>query len=484
MTDPGETLLGLISISLVGGVIGRGLIYLLNFIIANGLGPEAVGVFAFGTVLMNFGSVLAKAGLDGAVGKLVPVYENDGADPLVTGTLVFAFASVAAVGTVVAAGILLVARADIGLLSPTTTGLTLFAISVPIVAMLRVGTRASQAFKETKYAAITKDLIQPTMAILAAAIGGYVVVDVQFVIAGYVASFLVGVLAITYFLQRQGAFTGRSGLTVDIRRISRLSPPLFLANVSRYLTFWTDVLMLGIFVPAAALGTYQIAYQTSVILTFLLLATNSLFPALVAGHYDEGNMERLREIYSVVTKWLVLTAGFGYAFVVIYSREILGLFGSEFVAAVVPLWVLLTAQLLSVGVGPAGFLLTMSEYERLEMANAAVVALLNLALNYVFIQRIGIVGAAIATAVSITMLNVARLAQVRYFLGLHPYSRRYLPGGAVVVTSAVVTWLARGVPVSDQWSIVLGALVSGCTFVAGIRLVGLHPEDRVLLSSV
>ena len=60
--------------------------------------------------------------------------------------------------------------------------------------------------------------------------------------------------------------------------------------------------------------------------------------------------------------------------------------------------------------------------------------ILNFVLNYLLIPGYGIYGAALATAVSIAAINLLRLFEVRYLLGILPFSRRY---ARVLITAAL-----------------------------------------------
>ena len=482
--DISDSVLGLVSVALVGAIVGRGLTYLLNFVIADGLGPEAVGVFAFGMTVMNVGAIVSKAGIDGAVAKLIPIYENERSDTHIAGTILFAIAFSTIIGVVFAVGIVLASKLDIGLLSQSTSGLYVFAFSIPILAVLRVGTRASQGFKETKYAVYTRDLLRPTTAIVLATIGAYLLMDIKYVIFGYAFSLLVAVGGIILFLTYQGAFSGLSAPSVEATRAIGLALPMFMANLGRYFTFWTDVLMLGIFVQASELGKYQIAYQTTLVLTFILAATNSLFPSLVAGLYDDGQMERLQKVFTTTVKWIVYFTGFGYLFLVVYANNILTIFGPAFAEAAVPMIILATAQFIGACVGPAGFMLTMSEHERIELVNSLFTAALNAVLNLILIQQFGILGAAIATATAIAFLNILRLAEVNYLLGMFPYSRRLLPGVGLLTVTSFIMYSAQWLPLSGIRLLLVAGFGSAGVFLVGAWVFAIDESDDILIESL
>jgi O-antigen/teichoic acid export membrane protein len=482
--DVQDSIAGLVSIAFAGNVMGRGLSYALNFVIATGLGPEAVGLFAFGIVIMNIGAIFARLGLDGAIRKLVPVYQNRDDSGLLTGAVLLSLLVPLIWGVFVSGLTFLILSTDIGLFNTSTSGVLFFVAAIPLLGVFRVSTRASEGFQRTEYAVITRDLIRPGIALLFAFIGSYLIKDIVISIIGYVVSIIVALIFSLGFLYFQGGFDGIGEVDFQPASILNLSIPMFLSNLGQYFTLWTDILVLGLFVPAAALGKYQIAYQTSLLLTFLLTALNSLFPSIAADLYDSGHYERLENIFESTTKWITYLTGFGYIFLIVYAKPILSLFGQAFTDASSALIIVATAQMVGATAGPVGFLLTMSEYERIELANAVSTAVLNVCLNFVLIQQYGIIGAALATAVSITTLNVLRIAEVRYFLGMTAYSGKYIFG---LISLALATGVMLAVKQTTLSGIVLLAVAgvtSAVVFLTTLWIVAVDEQDYILLEAV
>jgi O-antigen/teichoic acid export membrane protein len=94
------------------------------------------------------------------------------------------------------------------------------------------------------------------------------------------------------------------------------------------------------------------------------------------------------------------------------SRDILGILGQRFTAAALALSILSFGHLLKVCMGTAAVLLVLGGRQRLEAANAAIAAALNIILNYILIPRFGLVGAATSTCTSLVVLSGLRLLQV------------------------------------------------------------------------
>lgn len=480
-----DSITKLVSIAFLGGLIGRGLRYGFNVIIARGLGFEALGLFAFGMVVMKAGGVFARVGLDSAAQKYIPIYQSEDDPARVSGTVILCFAVPLLFGGVLAAA-LYFSRDYIAQFTGTAISSTtqLFLIGIPLFAAMMVGVNATYGLKETKYSVYIRDFGQSVVAIVLMAIGAFVLANIDAVIIGYIGSMLAGVGLAAIFLTREGALRFDVRPIFEWREIFAFSLPLTLAASIQYLVSWTDIFVLGVFVSPGPIGQYQAAYQTSVLLVVVLQATNSIFPPIAADLYNAGRQERLNRVYTAVTRWVTYFTVLGFAFVVIYVDDILSIFGETTQSAQIALVILALGQTLNSIVGPTGFLLIMSEHERLQLVNNLVAALVNIALNIVLIQMYGIIGAAAATAFSLALMNVLRLIEVWYLLGIQPYSWRYWKGLVAVGCALPVMALGRGLPLAGPVRVVLVGAGAFAVFVALVWLLGFDDIDRTLIETV
>jgi O-antigen/teichoic acid export membrane protein len=257
-----------------------------------------------------------------------------------------------------------------------------------------------------------------------------------------------------------------------------------LFSVAQPLILWTDVFVLGFLVPAGDVGLYEAAYQVAILPTFSLVAVSAIFPAVVAGYYENDEDGELDQTFRTVTKWVCVTAGFAGGFLVIFANPVLALFGKGFTVVEGTFFVLLASQILSVATGPVNYVLSMTEYERLEMMNTLAVAIFNLITNVILIREFGILGAAVATSLAVVLLDVLRLTEVRYLLGFWPYDWSFLPifpilGGGIGLMWAITYW-----SVDPYVQLVTGGVV-GSVAVGICAYTLLYTEsDRMLFESL
>lgn len=474
-----------ISIALTGGILGRGLRYGLTFVIAHGLGPEALGIFSFGLVVVKAGGVVARLGLQNAAQKYVSIYDSNDDDRGVSGVVTLCLSSSFVTGVLLAAAIFtnqeLVER-----LVGSSLGGTIqpFLFGIPLFATMMIGMSATRGLKETKYSVYIRDVGQSLVAIVFVLLGSYALSSLEVVVWGYVVSLVIGCVLAILFLFRQGALSTAVRPRFEVKKMYAYSLPLLIATVTQYLISWTDVLMLGVFETTEAIGRYQVAFQTTVMLTILLQSASWIYPAVAADFYHNGEVQKLKRIHTTLTKWISYFTTLGCLFVVVYAHEILSIFGSEFLVAEEALVVLAVGQAVATATGPVGYVLSMTEYERIELWNTVGVSLLNVGLNYVLIQQWGIFGAAVATALSLALLNVIRAVEVWWLIDINPYSRTYWKGILATVVTLPVLFVGTHISVPSVITVFTFGPLTLLVFGVVVAFFGFDDEDYSLLESI
>jgi O-antigen/teichoic acid export membrane protein len=156
-----------------------------------------------------------------------------------------------------------------------------------------------------------------------------------------------------------------------------------------------------------------------------------------------GEHQRARDVYQVATCWLMTLAWPLYFTLAIFAPLLLKVFKPEYAAGASSLEVLAIAMLVATAIGPVDIVLLMGGRSMWNLFNVVVALVLNLALSFILVPRIGIAGAACAWAASILFNNLAPLAEIRAFLKLHPFGR----GFPVVSTSAAICFGAFGLAI-------------------------------------
>jgi O-antigen/teichoic acid export membrane protein len=236
------------------------------------------------------------------------------------------------------------------------------------------------------------------------------------------AALVVAVLMAVFLIRWRGADRMVATTNVVYRRKQWIAATLPLAVIVGLRTINTnvDVLMLGVWESAADIGIYKIAVRLS---TFAFIGEEIIVMVLgpyFARIYADGDTQLLEHICKKAARVSLLLAGGVTAVFVVFGRQILATaFGPEFVASQAPLLILTGGYVVTVCIGAGGTLLNMTGHEKHTARAAMIGTLLNVLLNLILIPMLGIMGAAIATSVSLTAsfivmwLSVRKLMSVR-----------------------------------------------------------------------
>lgn len=206
------------------------------------------------------------------------------------------------------------------------------------------------------------------------------------------------------------------------------SVPLFWVALSQLVITLSATVMLGIWSTSADVGIYGAASRIVVLLGFIALAVTSIASPKFSALHHQGDTRALGTLAKSSTALLILAASPAFAIFFLMPEKVMGLFGSEFAAGSNVVLILAMGQLVNIITGPAGNLLMMCGHERLVRNTLTASAFICVALNLLLIPPMGVIGAAIANAVTVTMENLVLLTLVWRKLGImtvpNPFSVR------------------------------------------------------------
>eukprot|EP01093_Parvamoeba_rugata_P008114 TRINITY_DN2341_c0_g1_i1.p1 TRINITY_DN2341_c0_g1~~TRINITY_DN2341_c0_g1_i1.p1 ORF type:complete len:246 (-),score=37.18 TRINITY_DN2341_c0_g1_i1:1664-2401(-) len=185
--------------------------------------------------------------------------------------------------------------------------------------------------------------------------------------------------------------------------------PFLLVNGSGIIAANTDILMVGWLTDSYQAGLYSVATQIALVTSFFLLVTNSALSPKLASMFANGEISEMNKMVQKITLGLLVIGTVFFLFFVIFGKSILSIWGEPFVEAYPLLVVLSIGQFFNIGTGCAGFILIMCGYEKIHAKLSLSFVFINIILNYVLIINYGIIGAAVATAITVGSENIIKV---------------------------------------------------------------------------
>jgi len=163
-----------------------------------------------------------------------------------------------------------------------------------------------------------------------------------------------------------------------------------------------DLVLLGFLGSAEDVGVYRVATTLALQVSFVLTVVNAVAAPKFARLYREGRLDELRRVNRVGAAAAFAVGAVVFGIYALFGKPLSSLaVGPAYVGAFVPLMVLSGAHLVTLWAGTTNVLLNMIGRERDVMTAALVATAVNIALNFILIPRLGILGAACSSAGSL-----------------------------------------------------------------------------------
>ena len=468
------------SVFFVGTGVNNVQRFLINLLLTQTLGSTLYGLYTYGTTLLTVASVFTNLGTNQSLLKFIPEYEDDSANQnrilgLATLTSLVASIVVAAVAFVAAPMI-----TELTLDNPLMTDvIRLLALALPFSEMISTIGTAFQSIEWQGHQMLTSSVGLQAFRLgaiaVAIALGATFIGIMAAMVAAWIIAFGFGLLLLLSRTSFRPTF-GRSSKD-ELIEFYNFSVPLTLTQAGSVLQSRVDILMVGFFLSSGAVGVYNVAAILSRFLTMPLTGFSKLFPPIVSGLYARDEIEELESVYSQITRWSFTLSLLPSIAVIIYAEEALSIFGSEFTAGSNVLILFVLAQLTNAAVGPSGYVLMMTGHQYLSMVDEWILGVSNVVLNYILITNLGIIGAALATAGTMAVVNLLRVIQVWYMEGLVPYSFSFAKPVFAGVAAAIVMY-ACTMLLSGFVLLIIGSAMGTVAYAGVIYAAGIETKDR------
>lgn len=408
--------------------LNRILALAMGIVLARGLGAENYGTYAYVFAIMSLLMVVAEAGVPTLLMREVAVANGKQYWGLLRGALIRAiqFVMLASVSVTVLGLIVLWAIADhLSTAQYQTTMLML--LMLPLTAMARTTTSAMRGLHRVVVGQAVDALLGPLLVLISAGSLFLLVPAMrqpQYAMATQLAVAGIVLLVGGWMLRRFLPDASRSEpAEYRNRQWFKSMLPFMLIGGAGIVNNQTDIIMLGWFASATDVGVYRVAVQGStMVVAFSMQIAGIVAAPHFARLYTQGEMGRLQHLTTASARVVFLASlPFALSFIIAGGTLAGWIFGDEFVASHRPLAVLSCAYLVSGAFGPIGSLLIMTGNENHAARILWQTALLNVALNGMFIPFYGAVGAAVASSISLIIWNVLLFVRVNKSIGISSF---------------------------------------------------------------
>jgi O-antigen/teichoic acid export membrane protein len=395
-----------------------------SLVLTHLLGTAGYGAYVYAMSWVAVLGVPASLGLDQLLVRNITAYQAQSAWGLMSGFLRWANQATlkASLALALLAAVLswpLAGRFDAQMLSAFRVVLILF----PLVVLNRVRQAILQGLHQVVVGTMPQSVLQPIVFIVLLG-GAHLVLGGRRTGAWAVGTNCVAAGVIFLIVAR----LLQKAVPQEVKEASpqyrtmewwRCALPLVFVNAIAAFNGRADTLMLGAIKGPEAVGIYGVANRGAELISFALMAVNPALAPTVASLYAEGDVQTLQRIVTKSAR-LTFVASLPIALgLILFGHLFLMLFGRDFTQGQTALAILSTGQLINTAMGSVGLLLIMTGYERDAAKAVGLGTMLNVFLNALLIPKLGLEGAAIASASSIILWNVLSAILLFKRVGIH-----------------------------------------------------------------
>ncbi|MEX2275187.1 MAG: flippase [Actinomycetota bacterium] len=497
-----RNILGNTGQNVLGLGIGAAATFVAQVLMTRTLGDARYGVVTLATQFAFIAAAATRFGMDVADVRLVAILIGRGEAGRVRGLVRRSVAIAGAVSVTFGIASFFaspwMARTFSELPAIATPAFQAAAIGIPLGALAFTYMGATRGLKIMRYTLYAQWTAQPIGWIVLSLAGWAVVADSAGVTTmAFTLSWGLALVIAWWGWQKQSRGfvqvpTGKGIPEEETRSLLRFGALRAPATLFSQLIFWTDFFVLSALsggqgaVSAAQVGIYGAALRAAQSLFLFLTSVSLTFSPFVADLHHRGEHDKLDGLYKSVTRWTLAATIPVLLVLAILPGPVLHIFGADFTQGEDALRILIIGMIAPVLVGTVGFILIMVGRTGWDLCVYLGGFAIDIGLAYALIPSLGIKGAAIAQAATLTASAGARLLLVRRFVHIWPFDRHFLRlltpaamGAAVMVGASLVIPDAR-------WfaDLVIAGGLGVVVYVVTLLLFGLAPAERRMVVTV
>jgi O-antigen/teichoic acid export membrane protein len=233
-----------------------------------------------------------------------------------------------------------------------------------------------------------------------------------------VSAFFIGLLGFILWFKQEGVHYKLG--TFSDKRMWSASSNLWAASCMTLLVQWSGVLVAGILITSQELAFLSAAQRAAMLTNFVLIVVNMVVAPRYAKLWQQNKRAEIKKLAKLSTRAMIAMVLPVILIFVVVPEWIMSFFGEGFERGSSLLLIMALGQFVNVATGSVGYLLTMSGHERDFRRVTLFAGPLTVILSYLLIMEYGALGAAIATAIGLSVQNIGALIMVRKRLGFWP----------------------------------------------------------------
>ena len=477
-------------IALLGSIVGVILTLACHFVLARYLGPADYGIYALGLNIMSILGIFSMMGLHLGTVRFISIYLGEKNFAKLKGVILSALISVFISSTIIGISCYFMSGfISTSLFKKTQLFFVIRAISLilPIYSTMLLLSFIFRGLHKIKSMLLMTKILHPITILVLAVIFLGLGLGLNGAVSALCSSMVVTTIYGLFLLYRDSPpELSQVHPVFQYSKLLFFSFPLVLLYLSVNLMSRLDILMLGCMTDSTSVGAYSIASRIANFIFLFYAAFNVVFGPIFADLYNRKCISELSDLLKTVTRWnfsLTLPCAI---IICAFSSPLMIMFGDKFIIGRFSLIILSIMGVIISFSGSLGNILVMAGHQISEVSFSVLSLVIGILLNFILIRKYEIVGAAIATFLTLSVFNLAKMFYIHKVLRMHPLSPKFKKPLFASFLAGLILFIAMyefGLP-SNPLMLLLIATIFFVAYLSILYFLGLPSEDQILLNAV
>jgi O-antigen/teichoic acid export membrane protein len=403
--------------ALIFRLLGLGLIFLLQVMLARFMGPANYGDYTVIITTVNLFLVFSMFGLDSSILRFLPSYISKKNYSAAAGFVSFSFRVITFLTIVCSVGIF------IFLLTKSRSfhisfseGLFWGILLIPFLAFMYQSNSVLRALNRIKTSLLSVYFFFPLL--MGVSCLYYYSTHNRLTVDAAMLINLLCTATISIYISRRSSKVLKDVAPTEEKSYERkkwlsVSGILFLTTALDLLLKQSDILMVSYFLGNTDAGYYAVAARLATLAALGLSVADYVFMPKISALFESRSFSKLQQFIRNSSLQILSIALPIIFLLLIGGKWLLDFFGKPFEEAYLPLVILLAGQLINAATGMVGGMMTMTGHQNKFFAFYLLAFIVQFTLNVFLIPSLGITGAAIGSSFSMIVLNFCAYSFVK-----------------------------------------------------------------------
>jgi O-antigen/teichoic acid export membrane protein len=209
------------------------------------------------------------------------------------------------------------------------------------------------------------------------------------------------------------------GPNINFSYMLILSTPMMISHIVSQLNNFSGIFLLSIYSTPDDVSLFSVAMRISIVISLVFFALMRISTPKFAVLYKQEKYKELEDVAIFTNKILLIVSIFITCGIIVFGKDLLSLFGTEFIAAYPILIIVTIGQLIVAISGISVFILQMTGFQKVIRNYAIVATSVSIFMGVIIVPIWGIMGAAITTLISLSIVNLSASFKVYRLLSIN-----------------------------------------------------------------